>query len=206
MGLLEGAIVAAVGFPLRQRSLLAAAVMLIAHVLLTGAMHLDGSSDYGDVLGSRAKGKEALRVLKDPRRGAFGVVTAAVLIVARFSAFYYLAGRPVLVVASYVTGLESAYITSFLGYEEPYDGMARLITAEAKRPRKLLLNLTITALCLAPLALLNVVSLLGLVGLAAAFVIAHDANRRLGFVNGDVLGFSIEASEVTSLLVMAGWA
>ena len=66
--------------------------------------------------------------------------------------------------------------------------------------------MTITALCLAPLALLNVVSLLGLVGLTAAFAIAHDANRRLGFVNGDVLGFSIEASEVTSLLVMAGWA
>jgi hypothetical protein len=42
VGLLEGAIVAAVGFPLRQRPLLAAAVMMIAHVLLTGAMHLDG--------------------------------------------------------------------------------------------------------------------------------------------------------------------
>ncbi|MGC9072106.1 MAG: adenosylcobinamide-GDP ribazoletransferase [Acidilobus sp.] len=203
IGLIEGSVVGGLGFALRQEPLLAASVMLLAHIIITGAMHLDGTADYGDVLGSRRRGGEALDVLKDPRRGAFGVTAVVAVLLTKLSALYYLASHPLLIVASYVIGLEGAYIAALLGKAEPYEGMARPIVGAVRTSRSIVANIAVTGLILGFLSALNVKALLELIGLTASIIVALDSDRRLGFVNGDVLGLSIESTEALALLVTA---
>ncbi len=203
VGLLEGLIVAAVGYLLYAWPLISSTCMVAAHILITGGMHLDGTADYGDVIGSHKRGREALEVLKDPRRGAYGIIALTFILIARFSSLYYLASHPLAVVASYVVGLEGAYLTSALGVPEPYEGMARLIVLEARRPSKVGLNVVIASIIIGVISSLQPKTLVELVGLIPAAGVAMDSNRRLGFVNGDALGFAIELGEVLALTVAA---
>lgn len=203
IGLLEGLLVSAVGIALKAWPLVSSSCMLLTHVVLTGGMHLDGTADYADVIGSHKRGKEALMVLKDPRRGSFGVTAVVVALLSRFSALYYLASHPLMVIASYVVGMEGAYVASAIGQVEPYEGMARLIELEARRPINVCLNVVTASLILAAISYVQPAALLTLIGLIVPVIAVADSNRRIGFVNGDVLGFVIEVSEVTALLVSA---
>ncbi len=76
IGLIIGSIVFGVAwatsfvFPLP----LVAAFALLAWVLLTGGLHLDGLADCCDGLLGAAPAEKRLEILKDPRSGAFGVI------------------------------------------------------------------------------------------------------------------------------------
>ena len=201
VGLLEGLVVSVVGIALKAWPLVSATCMLVTHVILTGGMHLDGTADYADVIGSRKRGKEALMVLKDPRRGSFGVTAVVLVLLSRFSSLYYLVSHPLIIIASYVVGMEGAYIASAIGEVEPYEGMARLIELEARRPVNVCLNVITASLILAVILYVQPTALLTLISLIVPVVVVADSNRRIGFVNGDVLGFVIELGEVSALLV-----
>ncbi len=201
VGLLEGLIVSLVGLALRAWPLISSACMVLAHVALTGGMHLDGTADYADVIGSHRRGQDALKVLKDPRRGSYGIVAVVVVLLTRYSSLYYLTSHPLAVVASYVVGMEGAYLTSLLGSVEPYEGMARLIELESRRRTKIFLNVVTMCLAFGMLSYVQPRVLLELSALAVPLIVTADSNRRLGFVNGDVIGFSIELDETLALLV-----
>jgi adenosylcobinamide-GDP ribazoletransferase len=205
VGLVEGAIVSLVGVAISylRLQLLAAALMIAAHLAVTGGMHIEGLADYSDVLGSGLRGEGALKVLKDPRRGSFAVVAVVVALLVRFSALYYLAASPVIIMASYISSLEASFIVARLGVEEPYEGMARPFTRSAKLAEQLRLNIIVYVALMAALALFDPVSLVTALSLAAGLLVALDANSRLGFVNGDVIGTSIELGGLVALVAGA---
>jgi len=222
VGALEGLALSACLYILRALGLaaeVAALTYVVAHVALTGGMHIDGFADYSDVLGSRLRGEAALSVLKDPRRGAYGVLSTAILVVASYAlagaVYRALSGFElvVLLVASYVSSAESLYVASAVGLNEPYQGLAREVTLRAKEPGSIVGNAAIFFLITLALAVavgatrsptvlarLLTVSLLALV---VGWFVGRDANRRLGFVSGDVLGFCYEVCRVASLVVVA---
>jgi len=84
-------------------SCMAGAVYMAAYTLVTGGLHLDGYADVEDVLGSGLRGGEALRVLKDPRRGAHAlamVVVDGIASVAVAAGLYSAAGATGLAAAA----------------------------------------------------------------------------------------------------------
>src|SRR5439155_19707542 len=52
---------------------------------LTGALHEDGLADLADALGGRSR-EEALRILRDPAHGTYGVVAIGLSLVLRVGA------------------------------------------------------------------------------------------------------------------------
>ena len=64
----------------------AVALALIAAVLATGAFHEDGFADTCDGLGGGQSREEALRIMQDPRVGAFGAIGIALVLILRFVA------------------------------------------------------------------------------------------------------------------------
>ena len=204
VGLIVGSIVAAAAWAASYRPALGPAVVVALHALLTGTLNLDGLMDYFDVVGSGLRGQEALRVLKDPRKGAFAVAAAVVVLALRASAAYYLLRRPAVMVASYVAAYEGGYLAAAVGREEPYEGLARRFSEESRRAPSIAKNLALTAAICAALALLSGPrSLLPLLALAAPYALVADAERRLGFVNGDVIGASIELAGAIAMVVGA---
>lgn len=67
---------------------------LLAWVLVTGALHLDGLSDLADAMGAAHKGRERLlAVLADPHVGSFGAVAIGLQLIAKLVLLHGLAAR-----------------------------------------------------------------------------------------------------------------
>ncbi|GAB6148606.1 adenosylcobinamide-GDP ribazoletransferase [Stetteria hydrogenophila] len=196
---------------------LAGAVYLVLHVAITGALHLDGFSDYADVVGSRLAGEGALRVLKDPSRGSYALAWTTVALVASAAAAGSLAplgaGLLPLLTAVYAFSAEAMYLVIAAGRREPYEGLAGAFKDSMDGEGH-----AVNAASYAGVACLSAAAALqrspleaALVAVAAALavpfslLVARDAESRLGFVNGDVAGFAYEALR-TFLLTMAALA
>lgn len=65
--------------------------LLVAMVLINGALHLDGFIDTCDGLAGNRPAEERLRIMKDSRVGAFGVIGAVLVVLVRYVALDSLA-------------------------------------------------------------------------------------------------------------------
>lgn len=71
--------------------MLVAALLLLAWIILTGALHLDGLADSADAwLGGIGDIDKTHRILKDPLVGTAGVVAVACIMLIKYSALYVL--------------------------------------------------------------------------------------------------------------------
>ena len=85
VGLLLGGLLALLGLAVRPFDpWLAALLVLLAWVWLTGGLHLDGLADTFDALGAAHRDRERfLQVLSDPRVGSFGVIALVLQLAAK---------------------------------------------------------------------------------------------------------------------------
>jgi adenosylcobinamide-GDP ribazoletransferase len=215
VGAVEGLII---GFALYlmmlviEQQLLVASLYMLLHVLLTGGIHLDGYADYADVIGSHKTGLEALKVLKDPRKGVFAVTYVALNIVISIASmstqlkrFTSLGRALASMYMVYLSSAESMFILAAIGMSEPYEGLSRMFSSNAKKLRSIVMNIVIAMLLLIPLTLYcNTLSIAMVVAVTIAipFLVVLDAHKRLGFVNGDVLGFCYEVTRVVNLVIL----
>jgi adenosylcobinamide-GDP ribazoletransferase len=88
VGLLFGALLWLLnGLLLGTPSLLHAALLLSAWVLLSGGLHLDGLADSADAwLGGFGDRERTLLIMKDPRSGPIAVVTLVLVLLLKFAA------------------------------------------------------------------------------------------------------------------------
>jgi adenosylcobinamide-GDP ribazoletransferase len=192
---------------------LAAALAVTALALLTRGLHLDGTADLADGLGSRRPAEQALAIMRRPDVGAFGVVavTCVLLVqVGALSAVLAASTRPeglfALALAA-VTGRVA--VLSAAGAEvTPGSALAGLVAGSVPGP----VRWTVVAVLVAAAGAGGV--LLGnesaawsigavLTGLLAAAVVGRHATRRLGGVSGDVFGALVEIGTTGVLVVLA---
>lgn len=221
VGALVGAAVGLVGTgaALVVPVLVAAVLGVLAEVLLTGALHLDGLADSAD--GTGGPDREArLRIMKDHATGVYGtaaVVLDLLLKVALVHAVLELAeGWPgvLLLAAGYAVSRAGALPpAAWLASARPGGTGGYLVSGLT--PRRAGLGLVaavgIVLLCSVPLALDGGPHLLRATGLAlvggalGVVAVATWARRTLGGVTGDALGATIEVALLLSLLgVVAG--
>jgi len=181
----------------------AAALLLTLTVWITGGLHLDGLADTADGLGGGRTPAEALRIMKDSRVGAFGVIGLILVLLLKFSLFLSLGSQPDKTAALMLYPVVSRWGMVLLAYLSPYarpeGGLGQAMTLGVNPG-----TLTGASLSTGFLSLL----ILGVPGLilfvAAAALIWLGSlyfQRRLGGVTGDVLG---AANEILEVLVLAG--
>lgn len=190
--------------------LLAAALAVAAMAWSTRGLHLDGLADLADGLGSYRTGEAALAVMRDPRTGAFGVVSLVVVLALQICALgvAYAGGHGL---AALVAAGVSARATLAWGCRRgtPADGsgLGRAVVGSTSPRSSLLIGIGWTALA-AGAAVLSGISPLAAGAAAAACwgaaaLVRRRALRRLDAVTGDVLGAMVEISATVSLVVLA---
>lgn len=99
------------------------------------------------------------------------------------------------------------YLIAFLGIPEPYQGLSRNFVIEAKSKPRLIMNISIftgmIVLCYAITSnTLLYISILFSISIAitVGFAIERDSRSRLGFITGDILGFSYEVAKMIMLI------
>ena len=204
VGLLEGVLVAAVMLVI-PAPVMAAAMGLLLHLLITGGLHLDGFADYSDAIGAGAKGEEAARIMKDPRRGGFALAYTVALLVIKYAGLEMVWRSPTVVISSYIAAAEAMYMVSALLPTSGYHGLGWLFHELGVDRRGIAINIAayisaaITVVLLEPSG--SIAALV--VGVAISLLVARDARLRLGYASGDVLGFAYEIVHAAALIAAA---
>jgi adenosylcobinamide-GDP ribazoletransferase len=189
---------------------LAAFLTLLVYLLLTGGLHLDGLADTMDAFGANRDRERTLAILKDSHIGTFGVVGVCVCIVGMTIALagadagaawlFPLAGRTAAMLCARCFacarpgGLGQWFIdgvkwTHIIVSTAVYAAAAAVICFDFSR----------TAL-----AGLHFAVLMGsfAVALGVVALIVKRFSRQIGGVTGDIIGFSVEASQLFYLLLL----
>ncbi|PUA33989.1 MAG: hypothetical protein B7O98_00830 [Zestosphaera tikiterensis] len=216
IGLFEGGVVGLVLNVLSVFELptdMIAILCLVTHIAITGGIHMDGYCDYLDVIGSHKRGEEALKIMKDPRRGTFSVVILTLSLMANYISLNKLVALGVpeltlILIFVYVSAAESMYIIAVIGKEEPYMGLGHMFSKYAKSFKNVAINATLYSSVAFLLTVSyakifpQILTVLTLTIIVCLFSY-RDSKHRLGFVTGDVMGFTYELLRTLSLLTLS---
>jgi adenosylcobinamide-GDP ribazoletransferase len=200
---LTGALVYWIALRANAAPMPAAALVLAATLLLTGAMHEDGLADTADGLGGSTR-EQRLQIMRDSRIGTFGACALAISLMLRWSAIADIAEPrfvAIALIAAHVTA--RACLPAFMHLVPPArtDGLS----SGAGQPpfpsviAGLLFGFISLLFAFGPTG--AVVTLLML--FLAALVLARLAIRQFGGQTGDVLGAMEQIAEAIVLLVAA---
>ncbi|MCY4104728.1 MAG: adenosylcobinamide-GDP ribazoletransferase [bacterium] len=179
--------------------LVAAAVVLAADLLLTGALHLDGLADSADGLGAQVDRARRLELMTEPGIGAFALAAGSVVLVARWALLAEGEIEFLAFVCVWATSrVLAATVPAFVGYARP-GGLAEAFCAGSGRwllawPAPAAVGLYFVSGPLGPIAAGSAV--MTCIGIAVL------AKRRLGGFTGDILGAVIMLSETAALLTL----
>jgi adenosylcobinamide-GDP ribazoletransferase len=213
VGLAVGAVPAAV-LLLPLPALPRAALALVAWVLVTGALHLDGWADCCDAAFAPPRGTaeetraRRLAILKDPHLGVFGSAGLGLLLLLKWSALTAVTPLAPLLAApvarwAMVRALRTAPPARRDGLGAAFAGRVPLAAASAVLAAVVVPVVALPALTTggAPLALLGGVA----VGMLAGVGTARWLAARFGGVTGDSCGAAGEAAETVTLLALLPW-
>lgn len=174
---------------------------LVAVYLATGINHADGLLDLADGLATHGDAGRALEAMQDSRVGVAGVLALGVVLIGLFGLAQTLSALPLaavgLVVAAEV-GAKLGMTVVIARGTAAHEGLGKALSAEAgggTLALAVLLSLPATLLTWPdPSAALAVA-----VGAATGMVLEWWTNRRLGGVNGDVMGATNELARLLGL-------
>ncbi len=190
----------------------AAAVVVVADLAITGMLHLDGLADAADGLLGHLGTERRLAVMAQSDVGAFGIGAVVAALLVRWSALAALGPSPLLLAALWCASRTAMAATaSELSYARPGGGLATAFRGEGRPGRRhgVLVRRGVLAASLCAAVAVGAASALpaGLVGvlagLAAFGAVVALAHRRIGGFTGDVLGAAGIVAESAGLLVVA---
>lgn len=184
----------------------AAALVILADLVLTGALHLDAVADVADGWASRLPAEQAVEVMRDPAIGAVGAACLGVTLLARWSFVALLASqhRWGFLVAVPVVGRTAMVVAMATSFAAAEGSLAGTLVAAGHR-------ITAAVAAISLVAVLVAANLRGgaalVVGAVVADVVARLGRRRFGAITGDVIGAAGIAAEVVALAFMsAHWS
>ncbi len=203
VGLLLGAILAAVDAAATALWAAPAAALIdvLALVVLTGALHIDGLGDAADGLFGHHDRDRALTIMKDSRVGAMGLTAVVLALALKWAGIWGLGGHRslfLLLVPAYARAA-MLFAIRFLPYGRPEGGTAHPLFARTLPPAAFWGILPIVGLSL----LTGAWALRLNVGFAAATAsVLWFYRRRIGIITGDMLGAMVETVEVVLFLLL----
>jgi len=176
-----------------------AVLCLGAMLLLTGALHVDGLADCADAFYGARDRETTLRILKDPRIGTMGGCAIAASLLARFAALISLPSAAAILCLPFAMMLSRTVVIgalAFLPYVRAEGGIL-----SSKPPVR---SAGLTAAGIVSVLFVGVLLPVPTAAcLLACALFWRLSGRRIQGCTGDVLGASIEITEVVFLVVCA---
>jgi adenosylcobinamide-GDP ribazoletransferase len=181
-----------------------AAVAVVADLVITGLLHVDGLADASDGLLAPLSRDRRLAAMADPAIGAFGVAAVAAVLLLRFAAFASLV--PQILVVGGIWCASRTLMAVAMGrmrYARDEGLASSFRSIEARRqslPVAVLGIAAAAALGALGIGVIGVVAVAGV--LAGGVLVLALAQSRLGGFTGDVLGAAGVVGETVGLVVL----
>lgn len=191
-------------------ALVAATLAVAGGLMLTGAFHEDGLGDMADAFGGGWNREDALRIMKDPRHGTYGVLAIVLSLLVRAAAISGLDAWTAIAVLPSAHALSRAAPVVLMRLLKPAtsEGLGATYAASVSAAR---------ARVAVALGLVVAVALVGpwagpaaLCAGAGAAIVGFLSSRKIGGLTGDVLGAAQQAAEIVILVaavaaITTGW-
>jgi adenosylcobinamide-GDP ribazoletransferase len=182
------------------------ALLLLALIGATGALHLDGLADLADGLAGGRDRDSALRIMKDSRVGAIGAVALTMVLLLQYLGLTSIPSEQkwAALLLMPAAGRWSQVVLAVNCRYLRAEGTGRAFVELVGRRELLIASGTLLAAAVALFRLRGALIVV-LLGLACALLIRYF-NHRLGGITGDVLGAATEVQEVLTLLLILALA
>lgn len=185
---------------------LAVGLSMAASILVTGAFHEDGLSDYADGMGGNNREK-ALAIMKDSRVGVYGVIALVLVLLLKYQALLALSGKhtllqvsAALVAAHALSRLMAASIIVTQRYVREDESARARPAAQTLNPTSMAVMVVTGLAAIGSLIAAGVNTLPILVAIVAAILmrayLAWRMQKRLGGYTGDCLGAVQQLTEL----------
>ena len=200
VGALLGFVAGALGWGLISAGIsvgMAAIFVIVAQVMMTGAMHEDGLADMADGMGGFTV-ERRLEIMKDSRIGAFGAIALGLALLARHTGISEISASDLpLALAAIGAGSRALMVALMAWLPNARTGG---LSAQAGKPEAW------PALAIGLFCSLLAFGWLGFwvfAGMAAAAaLVALIAKLRFGGQTGDILGASQQSAEIVGLALL----
>ena len=189
-------------FGLALPRLALSAVLVVALVLLTGGLHLDGLMDTCDGLFGGRTRERRLEIMRDSRVGSFGVLGGVCILLVKFALFASIAPRmlpPVFFIMLPCTRWAMVFALRVFPSARP-GGLGATFRQTVTLPK--LMMAAITAFLFALFIGHGVGVLVWCVSTGTALLLGVWVTRLIGGLTGDIYGAIAECSEIAVLLLL----
>jgi adenosylcobinamide-GDP ribazoletransferase len=176
-----------------------AALVLVAWVLCSGALHLDGFLDTCDGLFGGHTPEDRLRILRDERVGAFAVIGGVLLLLVKYQALCALGHRSTALLLAPALGRWGMALAVVAFAYARAEGLGRAMKDHAGWRQAALVTATAAVAGYGFGGVFGLIALLA--GGAFTWLAARFVLRRLPGLTGDLYGAVCELVEVLALLV-----
>lgn len=202
VGFIIGLILIGLGWVLHNTpTLVTAALLVAAWILLTGGLHLDGLSDSADAwIGGMGDREKTLTIMKDPNCGPAGVVAIVLVILLKFVMLYTLVSANEWI-ALLLAVILARTLLPLLFLTTPYvrsNGLGASLAAH--QPRRLSIFIIVTTFVLIILLTDIPYFLLSFAAIITFLFLRYLMLHRIGGTTGDTAGALVEIAETTVLL------
>ena len=194
VGLVLGSMSLALYTLLASLEWLGALITAVSYMMLYGFLHTEAIMDVADALYAKHSGKDAYEIIKEPTVGAMGVLWAGCMVLLKVGGIVFLLlhgeyalflsvliiSRLGLLLLFFTQTFRSSFITKMQeGFSKSY-----FISS--------LILFTLIGVLLSSWYFMVLLSL----GLLFAYLLSNFIKTKLGFINGDVLGTTLESTEI----------
>lgn len=205
VGLFLGAILAGLNICLSALGIFSLAVniiLVIALVMLTRGIHLDGLADTADAFLSARGKNEMLEIMRDPHIGVMGALSLISVLLLKIGLLssVSVAVKPAALMLMCILGRWSAVLSSYLFPYARQEGKAKVFV-EGMTLKIFIISSIMVIIC-AYIAL-NIAGLVVLLIISGCtYIIGRFIYKKIDGVTGDTLGAVIELAEVITLLII----
>ncbi|WP_055070422.1 adenosylcobinamide-GDP ribazoletransferase [Clostridium massiliamazoniense] len=202
VGLVIGLILGGVDYLLRGKStLITGFILMLAYIIITGALHLDGLSDSCDGLFSGRSKERVLEIMKDSRVGAFGVLSLIIIIIGYV---IFLGQANLLMVITFpIVGKTALHIASKSSYYCKEAGMGKAFVENGGTKACIVVATIVNCALFLLEAYKGEYSII--IAVIITYIIAYwiikKIEKKIDGISGDILGFIAEISQLIFLII-----
>lgn len=179
--------------------------IILFYIFLTGGLHLDGVADTCDGIFSHRSKERILEIMKDSRIGTFGVVSLIMLLLGDW---LFLSKSTIFAIILFpIIGRWIALWTCRMSTYAREKGFGNQFIVEAKNTKSLIVFILFTVLiCIGSIVFHQLEVIVAIIFTYLIMIsVIKRINRKLDGITGDIIGFSIEFSQLCFLcLVLIG--